>query len=169
MPRIVMGRFTAQFAAIVIALFALELTPPGQRLLVESWTSAVAQAAALVLRLLDPAVLATGAMLASTRNGFAVTILAGCNGIEAMIVLAAGMLAFPAPWRSRALGIAIGTLAIQALNLIRIASLFYLGQWDRDTFEWAHLYLWQVLIMLDVLVVWIVWLRTLPRAAPTAA
>ena len=31
-------------------------------------------------------------------------------------------------------------------------------------FEWAHLlYVWQALIMLDVLIVWLVWVRTLPR------
>ena len=31
-----------------------------------------------------------------------------------------------------------------------------------QVFEWAHLYVWQALIMLDVLVVWLVWVRTLP-------
>jgi hypothetical protein len=33
-------------------------------------------------------------------------------------------------------------------------------------FEWAHLYVWQALIMLDVLVVWLLWVRTLPRPEP---
>ena len=49
-------------------------------------------------------------------------------------------------------------------------SLFYLGQWNLDVFEWAHLYVWQALIMLDVLIVWLVWVRTLPadRIAPAA-
>jgi hypothetical protein len=31
-----------------------------------------------------------------------------------------------------------------------------------QAFEWAHLYLWQMLIMLDVLIVWLLWIRTLP-------
>jgi hypothetical protein len=47
---------------------------------------------------------------------------------------------------------------------VRVISLFYLGQWDYQIFEWAHLYVWQALIMLDVLVVWLIWVRTLPRA-----
>jgi len=51
---------------------------------------------------------------------------------------------------------------VQGLNVIRVISLFYLGQWNRDVFEWAHLYVWQALIMLDVLIVWLVWVRTLP-------
>jgi exosortase H (IPTLxxWG-CTERM-specific) len=161
-----MLRIAAVFVAIVGALFAFELTPPGQHLFVDPWTAAVAQTSAAAMRLFDPAVLVSGAMLASTKTGFAVTILAGCNGVEATIVLAAAMLAFPAPWKHRAAGILIGTLAIQLLNIVRVVSLFYLGQWDRDVFEWAHLYLWQALIMLDALVVWILWLRTVPVARP---
>jgi hypothetical protein len=48
---------------------------------------------------------------------------------------------------------------------VRVISLFYLGQWNRDVFEWAHLYVWQALIMLDVLIVWLVWVRTLPAVS----
>jgi exosortase H (IPTLxxWG-CTERM-specific) len=59
------------------------------------------------------------------------------------------------------LGIGAGILAVQALNVVRVVSLFYLGQWNTRAFEWAHLYLWQALIMLDVLVVWMVWIRAL--------
>jgi exosortase H (IPTLxxWG-CTERM-specific) len=157
-------RFAGLFAAIIVALFALELTPPGQRFVVDPWTSGVVQATALLMRPFDSSVIAAGSMLLNPTTGFAVAVLAGCTGIEASIVLAAGMLAFPAPWRNRVIGLALGTLAIQALNLVRVASLFYLGQWNREAFEWAHLYLWQVLIMLDALVVWILWLRTLPQS-----
>ena len=53
---------------------------------------------------------------------------------------------------------------MQGLNIIRVISLFYLGQWSYRVFEWAHLYVWQALIMLDVLIVWLVWVRLLPRA-----
>ena len=42
------------------------------------------------------------------------------------------------------------------------------GQWNENVFQWAHLYLWQALIMLDVLVVWLLWVRTLPRAHASA-
>ncbi len=158
-----MLRFGLLFAAIIVALFAAELTPPAQRYFVAPWTSGVAQVATATMKAFDPAVVAYGPTVMSTKNGFAVTILAGCNGVEAMIVLIAAMLAFPAPWKHRLVGIAVGIVAIQALNLARIVSLFYLGQWDREVFEWAHLYVWQVLVMIDALVVWLVWLRTLPR------
>ena len=40
---------------------------------------------------------------------------------------------------------------------------FYLGDWDLDIFTWVHLYLWPSLIMLDVLVVFVLYLRYLSR------
>jgi len=165
--RLVLLRVAALFVGILVALFVLELTPPVQRLLVEPWTAGVAQISAVLMRAFDPAVLASGTMLMNTNTGFAIAILPGCTGIEAIIVLTAAMLAFPAPWKYRAVGIAVGVILIQALNLVRVVSLFLLGQFDRDLFEWAHLYAWQALIMLDALVVWILWLRALP-ATPTA-
>ena len=116
------------------------------------------------MKTFDPGVVADGSTITQPSNGFAVTILAGCNGIEAMIILAAALLAYPAPLKHKVLGLAAGIAAIQVLNLVRIVSLFYIGQWNRDVFEWAHLYAWQVLIMLDALIVWLLWLKTLPRA-----
>jgi exosortase H (IPTLxxWG-CTERM-specific) len=159
-----MLRFALVFGAIVLALFAAELTPPGQRFVVEPWTALVAKAATSAMKVFDPGVVAEGSTITQPSSGFAVTILAGCNGIEAMIILAAALLAYPAPLRHKLAGLAAGIAAIQLLNLVRIVSLFYIGQWNRDVFEWAHLYAWQVLIMLDALVVWLLWLKTLPRA-----
>ena len=162
-----MRRFAILFVVILLGLFAFELTPPGQQL-VQPWTDLVARASTVVIRAFDGEAQSVGKMVYSTRTGFAMTIEAGCNGVEAMLVLLAGILAYPAPWRSKAIGLAIGAVAIQVLNLVRIVSLFYLGQWDMKWFEWAHLYVWQGLIMLDALLVWMLWIRALP-AVPVPA
>ena len=167
-----MLRFGAVFAAVLVTLFVAELTPWGQAYFVAPWTAIVARVTAAILGAFDPAVIASGDVIRSAHNGFAVQILAGCNGVEAMIVLVAAIVAFPAPWKHRLAGAIAGIAAIQGLNLVRIASLFYLGQWHQGAFEWAHLYLWQPLIMLDALVVFLIWLRTLPAQstmAPAAA
>ena len=58
----------------------------------------------------------------------------------------------------------LGFVAVQAINIVRVISLFYLGQWNMTAFNFAHEYLWQALIMLDVLVVWLVWVRAGQRA-----
>jgi len=97
-----------------------------------------------------------------------VSIEAGCNGVEAAIILIAGMLAFPSSLKLKLAGIVIGIVAVQGVNLLRIISLFYLGQWNYQAFEFAHLYLWQALIMLDVLVVWLLWIRAVARETPSS-
>ncbi|MEO7743698.1 MAG: exosortase H [Usitatibacter sp.] len=159
-----MVRFFLLFVVLLTALLAAELTPPVQTAFVLPWTEALARVSAALITVFDPSVAAFGKTLQAS-GGFAVSIEAGCNGIEAALVLIAAMLAFPAPWKHRVIGIAAGLAAVQALNVVRVVSLFYLGQWSLPAFEWAHLYLWQALIMLDVLVVWLVWIRTLPPAA----
>jgi len=160
-----MIRFFILFLVLQAGLFGAELTPWAQKHFVEPWTNQLAAISATLVTLADPDVTATGKVLRSTQNGFAVSIEAGCNGVEATIVLLAAVLAFPAPWKNKLIGLVAGVIAVQGLNIVRVISLFYLGQWDLDVFEWAHLYVWQALIMLDVLVVWLIWVRTLPRAA----
>ncbi len=164
-----MARFFILFVVIVVALFAAELTPPVQSAVVLPWTDALARICAGLLTIFDPHVAAFGKILQSTTNGFAISIEAGCNGIEAAIILIAAMLAFPAPWKHRLIGILAGLAAVQVLNIVRVVSLFYLGQWNFKAFEWAHLYLWQALIMLDALIVWLLWIRALPSAPHPSA
>ncbi len=154
---------------MLAVLFTAELTAPVQRAVVLPWTDALARACAGLVTIFDPHVAAFGKILQSTTNGFAISIEAGCNGIEAAIVLIAAMIAFPAPWKHRLIGILAGLAAVQALNVVRVVSLFYLGQWSFRAFEWAHLYLWQALIMLDALIVWLLWIRALPPPAGPAA
>jgi len=160
-----MVRFLALFLFLLFGLLGLELTRPLQAGLVLPWTGLLAQFCAALVQAFDPDVLAYGNILQSSGNGFAVAIQPGCNGVEACIVLVAGMLAFPAPWRLRLIGLAVGILAVQAVNVLRVISLFYLGQWDFEWFQFAHLYLWQALIMFDVLVVWLLWIRAVGRGS----
>ena len=159
-----MARFALVFILALGTLFTAELTAPAQRLAVLPWTAGIASASAGLITLVDAQVIASGKVLRSTANGFGVSIEAGCNGIEAALILIAAMLAYPAPWRHRAIGIVAGLTAVQALNIIRVISLFYVGQWSLQVFEWLHLYIWQALIMLDVLIVWLIWIRTIPVA-----
>ncbi len=73
-------------------------------------------------------------------------------------------MAFPSSWR-HTIGLALGFLAVQGLNVVRVISLFYLGQWNTQVFNFAHGSSWQALIMLDVLIVWLLWIRAGNKAA----
>tara|TARA_R110002049_G_scaffold17654_10_gene68279 strand:+ start:1079 stop:1597 length:519 start_codon:yes stop_codon:yes gene_type:complete len=158
-----MFRFFAVFMVLLVAMFVAELTPPVQKAVVVPWTSTLAAISAWLVSLFDPQVISYGKILQHAGTGVGVSIEAGCNGIEACIILTAGVLAYPAPWRMKIAGILIGFVAIQAVNVLRVITLFYLADWNQEWFEFAHLYLWQVLIMIDVLVVWLLWIRYVAR------
>lgn len=154
-----MARFLIVFVVIMAVLFRIDMLDSVQAAFVQPWTSLLARISAALVTPFDHDVLSHGRILQSKANGFAVSIEAGCNGVEAAIVLIAAIVAFPSSWKHKLVGIVVGIIAVQVVNLVRIISLFYLGQWSFQVFEFAHLYLWQALIMLDVLVVWLLWLR----------
>lgn len=164
-----MGRFIAVFLGVLITLFTIEMLNPVQEHVIVPFTAWLASVSAALITPFDDTVVAYGKVLQFTDTGFAVSIEAGCNGVEATIVLIAAVVAFPATWRQRLAAITLGFLAVQAMNILRIISLFYLGDWDLDIFSWVHLYLWPTLIMLDVLVVFILYLRYLSQPAPDHA
>ena len=109
-----MLRFFTLFLVVQAVLFGAELTPWAQTHIVLPWTNALAGLAAFLVTLFDPGVVAVGKVLRSASNGFAVSIEAGCNGIEASLVLVAAVLAFPAPWRSKVVGLVAGLGAVRA-------------------------------------------------------
>ena len=158
-----MTRFIGVFFLILISLFTLEMLAPVQENVIVPFTKSLARICAFIIQPFDETVLAAGKVLRFSDTGFAVSIEAGCNGVEATIVLIAAVVAFPAKWPVRCVAIALGFIAIQVLNIARIISLFYLGNWNMEVFSWIHLYLWPALIMLDVLIVFILYLRYLAR------
>jgi exosortase H (IPTLxxWG-CTERM-specific) len=159
-----MIRFFILFTVLLVGLFTLEILQPAEKYVILPFTSFVADVSVWFIQLFDDNVMAISNVIRDKTTGFGVRIERGCNGVEAVIILFAAIFAFPAPVKNKVIGFVIGFFAIQGLNLVRIVSLFYLGQWNQVAFEWFHLYLWQALIIMDALVVWLVWLRTLPQA-----
>jgi exosortase H (IPTLxxWG-CTERM-specific) len=157
-----MLRFSILFVVLLLGLFTVEVLQPVQQHVILPFTAGIARVSVFLIELFDSGVASAGKVITDIESGFAVSIEPGCNGVEALIILFAAIFAFPASFKHKLIGFAIGFVAIQALNLVRIISLFYLGQWNMTWFEWFHLYLWQALIILDALVVWLIWLRKLP-------
>jgi exosortase H (IPTLxxWG-CTERM-specific) len=158
-----MTRFLLIFCTVLGSLFAIEMLKPVQEAVIQPFTGLLAALSTALILPFDDTVIAQGRILRDAATGFAVSIEAGCNGVEAAIVLIAGIVAFPASLRHKLVAILAGFFFVQALNIVRIISLFYLGQWNYTVFEWFHLYLWPVLIMLDVLIVFAIYLQWLGK------
>ena len=157
-----MLRFSILFIVLLFGLFTIEVLQPVQDAVILPFTAIIANISVFLIELFDTGVVSAGKVIRDIETGFAISIEPGCNGVEALIILFAAIFAFPASLKHKLIGFAIGFAAIQSLNLVRIISLFYMGQWNMTWFNWFHRYLWQAVIILDALVVWLIWLRMLP-------
>lgn len=125
--------------------------------IVVPFTERIVRVSAAVLRGLGEPAVSSGTRIVSPA--FNVDVKNGCNGVEALLILVSAVLAFPAPWRSRLGALAAGAVVIQALNLVRVVSLFWLGAHRRDVFELFHTAVWQTLLILVAVGLFVLWSR----------
>lgn len=154
-------RYPMLFALYFGVFFVLDFTPYIQRHIVSHWTDFLATLSGMLLTLIHSHVIVVKNTIIDDATQVGVTILAGCNAVEACGLLLAAMMSFPARWKDRLIGGIYGVLTVQVVNIARIISLFFLAEWNQWMFDFAHRYLWQALIMIDVLVVWLIWIRRL--------
>lgn len=102
-------------------------------------------------------------------RGERVSVLNGCNAIEALGILWAAVLAFPAPARSRLGAIVVGSVVIQAVNLVRVASLVVARSLAPSAFPLLHEAIWPALIILLAMAIWLAWIVNWVRPAERAA
>lgn len=209
-----MRTFLVVFSLLAIVIFAFHFQSAVYEAATQPWTELLANISAKIISLFDDTATANGVEILTdpalnSENFPGIRIVAGCNGVEAWLVLVAAIMAFPpysnikARWillgmamiifspiywdawlnklllamlflfitqlfspigRQKLIGVVVGFLAVQAMNVVRVISLFYLGQWDKEIFDFAHYYLWQALIILDAFVVFLIWLSKLPDA-----
>ena len=83
----------------------------------------------------------------------------GCNGLEAVMIYAVAVIAFPAPWKKKLIGILGGFVALQVINILRIASLAYSAIHFKSLFEYMHIYVAQGLMIAVSLGIFFVYLN----------
>lgn len=150
--------FVVVFVAAALVQFALLMASP-IRPAIEGLSTQLATASAHLIRLFGGVCVQTAAVLSNPARSFALEVRDGCNGVNVVVLLWAAIVAYPSNWRWKLVGLGGGLTAIQLLNLLRLISLFYLGQYSAPLFEFAHLYLWETLIILDAIVVFRFWSR----------
>jgi exosortase H (IPTLxxWG-CTERM-specific) len=158
--------FLAKFVALLAAFYFLVAWRPINDAVVVPFTAAVARVSAAGLRLLGEDASVTGTEIRSSR--FAVNIENGCNGVETALLFGAAVLAFPAPWRRRLLGLLAGFVAIQAINLVRVVSLFWIGAHRPALFSSSHTVLWQSIVVLCGVLLFLAWATREQKARAAA-
>jgi exosortase H (IPTLxxWG-CTERM-specific) len=152
-------QYLGVFALVALALFSVLATPWAQRLFVAPFTQGLVEVSAGLLAPFDGRVQADGDILRFSDGRGAVQVLAGCNAVEVCALLMAAILAFPGKLRYGLIGAAAGVLALQTVNLARIISLLYLSRGSPEIFEFFHNYVWDALIGLEGLLIFVFWTR----------
>ena len=162
--------FLLKFVLFLVLFFAATAPKPMNDAFVEPFTAGVAKVGGFAAGLFGEATQMEGTVIRSPR--FAVNVRTGCNGLETIYIFFAGVLAFPASWGRRRLGLAGGFLAIQLLNVVRIVSLFYIGVFFPQHFEDSHIVVWQAIVILFGVALFLLWADRYARpnrpAAPDA-
>lgn len=149
------ARFLILFLGILGVSFTVIALRSVNDAVVVPYTAFIARASGAILHLFGEQATVSGCVVSSPR--FAVTIFNGCNGLITSLIFISGVLAFPASWRAKAVGAVGGLLAIQAINLVRIVSLFYIGVYFPEYFSQSHIFVWQSVVILAGVTLWIVW------------
>ncbi len=147
--------FLARFLGLLIGFALLVSWTPVNDHAIVPFTAGVAHASAAVLNVLQERVSVVGTEIRA--SGFGVDIENGCNGVETALLFCAAVLAFPASWKARGIGLLLGFVAIQGINLVRVVSLFWIGRHHPALFSSAHTVIWQSAVVLAGVLLFLLW------------
>ena len=92
-----------------------------------------------------------------------VRIIFECTGAFPIGIFLAAILAFPATWKWKLLGVGLGVPAILAVNVGRLMSLMWVESRFPRAMDWVHVVLWPTLLVLFVVLLWLLWARAAVR------
>jgi len=113
---------------------------------------------------LTPAVHAGAVGFSLVAPGGGLNILNGCEGTEALFMLAAAFVIAPISRRARAAGFVLGIPLVFAANEARILSLFYAFRADPALFDTLHGTVTPILMVAVITLYFYAW--TLPSSSP---
>jgi exosortase H (IPTLxxWG-CTERM-specific) len=147
--------FAALFVVYLAAGNVLFFVPAVDRALVQPWTRFNAAASAAIASVFGVESDAVGTEVSS--GPARLNVMQGCNGLHALLILLSSILAFPAPWSRRLIGVVAGSVALLGINVLRVVNLIVVARYVPDRLELFHIAIWQTLIVLIALALFLGW------------
>jgi exosortase/archaeosortase family protein len=158
-----MKRFILLYVIYMIIAFVLvDYKPVHDFLQLDKYyTSGVVYLSKHLIELIGISVRAEGALLHLGSNIMEVKF--GCNGLEAILLLVAAILAYPSSFKAKILGIILGSTFLQFFNIIRIAILAWVLEKHPTVFPIMHEYITQSIMIAIAFVIFLVYLQNVTR------
>ena len=152
---------------MVIAFLLVDYEPVRQALKLDAYyTGAVVRLSAWLIDAIGIHVTAHGALL--YLNHAVMEVKFGCNGLEAILLYVAAVLAYPASWKLRLIGIVLGSTVLQVLNIIRIGVLAWVLEYHQKNFALMHEYVTQSIMIALAFIVFLFYLQATENEHKTA-
>ena len=160
--------FLLRFVVLLVVFYFVVASRPVNDAVIVPFTAGIASVSGALLNALGEKAEVSGTEIRS--SSFGVNIENGCNGVETGLLFGAAVLAFPARWTRRLVGLLVGFLAIQALNLFRVITLFWIGLHRPALFSSSHTVIWQSVVVLFGVLLFLIWASRERRlsAAPSS-
>ncbi len=156
-------RFVLRFGLACAALFTLVNTMPA------SWLARplncfTAYFTGVILSLIGITAKINGVMV--SHGGFSIRIITECTAVFVAILFGSFVFAYPATFRHKLQGMLIGIPFLFVANQLRILSIFLVGLKSLTFFQYAHVYIGQIVMVLLVILTTMFWLRSLLIVSP---
>lgn len=102
-------------------------------------------------------------------SGFGIEIYHKCTGVYQAAGFVAGVLAYPTTLRNKFIWVLSGIGFLCALNVIRIVSVFYTGLHFPELVPLLHGVIWEAVMILLTIVIWLTGARRISAARSKAA
>jgi archaeosortase B (VPXXXP-CTERM-specific) len=119
--------------------------------------AATADVTGFFLKLTGLAVRVSGRVV--SLPNFSVEVVGECTGLYEMLIFLAAMTAYPSTWKKKLLGAVLGIPFLYLVNIVRMIFITVVGNWSPQTFDFLHLYFWQVAMILIIVSTWILWIE----------
>ncbi len=119
--------------------------------------AATADVTGFFLKLFGSAVRVSGTIV--SLPNFSVEVVGECTGLYEVLIFLAAMIAYPAGWRKKLFGAGLGIPFLYAINIVRMVFIMVVGNWSPETFDFMHLYFWQVAMILIIVTAWVLWIE----------
>ena len=90
---------------------------------------------------------------------FGIDITNECSAVSQMIIAASALFAYPAGLRFRLFGLFLFAAITFAGNILRLVSLFLIGVWAKEHFDFMHFYVWGGISYVGLLILLLLWMR----------
>jgi len=129
-----------------------------QLVTISSWTAGLL---GFILNLFGINAHTSGPVLA--LNKLSIRVVSDCLGLSEILILISVIVAFPANYKKKLLGIFFGIPVLYVINFLRVMFIAVLGNWNPKTFKFMHIYFWQVAGILIVGGIWFFWIEKIVK------